>query len=128
MNDDTYQQLDAIVEQNHTSLSAIGECGIDGTIAEQHDNMAAQITAFNHQLALAKSYDLPVIVHHRKSHQQVTSLLKQAQLSKGGIVHAFSGSYQQAKAYLDMGFKLGIGGTITYERAKRPSIRYLNCL
>ncbi len=46
-------------------------------------------------------------------------VLKQQKFSQGGILHAFSGSFQQGKAFIDMGFKLGIGGTITYERAEK---------
>ena len=46
-------------------------------------------------------------------------MLRQKQLTNGGIIHAFSGSYQQACQYIDLGFKLGIGGTITYPRAEK---------
>ena len=45
--------------------------------------------------------------------------LKRYQLAKTGIIHGFSGSYQQAKGYIDLGFKLGVGSTITYSRAKK---------
>mgnify|MGYP003885743381 FL=1 len=46
-------------------------------------------------------------------------LLRKAKLTKGGIIHAFSGSYQEALSYIELGFKLGIGGTITYPRAQK---------
>ena len=46
-------------------------------------------------------------------------MLKKVNLTRAGIIHAFSGSYQQAKNYIDLGFKLGIGGTITYPRAEK---------
>jgi len=111
--------LSNIIGINKNHIIAIGETGIDGTIARDHDNLAKQITFFDFQLNLAKQYKLPVIVHHRRSHEHIVPRLKQHKLEHGGIIHAFSGSYQQAKAYIDLGFKLGIGGTITYERAKK---------
>ena len=66
---------------------------------------------------MAKQFQLPVILHHRKSHDIILRQLRQYQLPKGGVIHAFSGSYQQAMQYIQLGFKLGVGGTITYERA-----------
>ena len=105
------------VEKHRPQLVAIGETGIDGSIAKQSNNLTQQQHFFASQLSLAKQYKLPVIVHHRQSHQTIIPMLKQANLSEGGVIHAFSGSYQQAKAYLDLGFYLGVGGTITYPRA-----------
>ena len=121
--DDAIEQLDKLITQHKDSLIALGEMGIDGTIAKdskaptQHLNQ--QISIFELQLELANQHQLPVIVHHRRSHPEVVRSLKKAKLSRGGIVHAFSGSYQQAKQYLDLGFLLGIGGTITYPRAAK---------
>lgn len=123
LNDSHLNALFDQVVQNKQLIVAIGEAGIDGTIAKQADNfdlnLAKQQHFFDAQLALAKQQQLPIIVHHRQSHQYIIPLLKQYQLSHGGIIHAFSGSYQQAKNYIDLGFKLGIGGTITYPRAKK---------
>ncbi|REL28137.1 TatD family deoxyribonuclease [Thalassotalea euphylliae] len=120
---DAISQLDLLVNQHKQSLIALGEMGVDGTIAKNADapekNLAQQIDIFEQQLLLADKHQLPVIVHHRRSHQEVVRSLKKAKLTKGGIVHAFSGSYQQAKQYLDLGFLLGIGGTITYPRAAK---------
>ncbi len=96
-------------------LIALGEIGIDGGI----DNIEKQSHYFVEQLKLADKYQLPTLIHHRKSHQHILPILKQLRPAKGGIIHAFSGSYQQAIQYIDLGFKLGIGGTITYERAKK---------
>lgn len=110
--------LEALVESSKSELCAIGEAGIDGKIAEQENNIEQQTMFFEFQLALSVKHNLPIIVHHRKSHQIIVPLLKKYSQSFG-VIHAFSGSYQQAKNYLDLGFKLGIGGTITYERAKK---------
>ena len=83
------------------------------------ENWRHQQHFFDYQLNLAKQDNLPVIVHHRQSHDKIVPLLKRYQLSRSGIIHGFSGSYQQAAQYLDLGFKLGVGSTITYSRAKK---------
>ncbi|WP_415889332.1 TatD family hydrolase [Neptuniibacter sp. SY11_33] len=98
-------------------VCAVGEIGLDLFIPEA--NLDQQLLYLNDQLALAKQFDLPVLLHVRKAHDQMLKQLRLIQLERGGIVHAFSGSEQQARQYLDLGFKLGIGGTVTYERAKK---------
>ncbi|WP_286262954.1 TatD family hydrolase [Thalassotalea atypica] len=112
-------QLEQFVHQHQHQLCAIGETGIDGTIAQQQDNLLQQKHFFEYQIDLANRYQLPLIIHHRKSHLETVHHLKQVKPDYGGVIHGFSGSYQQAKAYLDLGLKLGIGGTISYERAKK---------
>ena len=107
------------VQKNRNNIVAIGETGIDGVIAQQKNNLAQQLAFFKYQLQLAKDHHLPIIIHHRRSHQHIIPLLKQASLHPGGIIHAFSGSEQEAKAYIKLGFKLGVGGAITYPRAQK---------
>jgi TatD DNase family protein len=107
------------VSDNITKIIAIGETGLDGVIAKQQDNMNQQCLFFEFQLHLAQEYKLPVIVHHRRTHNETITILKQEKVDRGGIIHAFSGSYQQACQYIDLGFKLGVGGTITYPRAEK---------
>lgn len=60
-----------------------------------------------------------MILHIRGMHDEACSYLRQKRFTHGGIVHAFSGSEQQAKAWLDLGFKLGIGGAMTHPRAHK---------
>ncbi len=119
LNDDALILLTDTVKANRDKIVAIGETGIDGKIADEFDNMAKQCKFFEYQLALANNEKLPLIIHHRKSHQELVTILKRSVPNSGGVVHGFSGSYQQAKHYLDLGLKLGIGGTISYERAKK---------
>ena len=71
------------------------------------------------QLIIARSYRLPVILHARRSHDALLQILRRTGFGEGGIVHAFNGSFQQAEAYLALGFKLGFGGALTYSRAHR---------
>ena len=116
---DSLSLLANLVERNIDDIVAIGEAGIDGVIDKEQNNLSLQIHVFEQQLSLAKTFNLPIIVHHRRSHQHIERMLREKQLTQGGIIHAFSGSYQQACQYIDLGFKLGIGGTITYPRAEK---------
>lgn len=95
---------------------AVGEIGLDATVdiaAEQQEKL------FVAQLSLATNLHLPVILHHRKTHHRLLGLIRQTGFTGGGIVHAFSGSLQDARKYVDAGFLLGVGGTITYPRARK---------
>jgi TatD DNase family protein len=127
LNDSHLEQLSKLVNKSRNEIIAVGEIGIDGAIAKQagnhgqtpEDNLHHQQHFFDFQLNLAKQQNLPVIIHHRQSHDKIMPCLKRYQLTRAGIIHGFSGSYQQAKNYIDLGFKLGVGSTITYSRAKK---------
>ncbi|HYD33299.1 MAG TPA: TatD family hydrolase, partial [Methylophilaceae bacterium] len=93
---------------------AIGEIGLDFYI-EGFDK-ERQEYYFTEQLKLARRYDLPVILHVRKSSDDVLKHLRRIKV-KGGIAHAFNGSRQQGNRFIDLGFKLGFGGAMTYGRA-----------
>lgn len=95
---------------------AIGECGLDGSIDA---SLAEQEAVLRPQLAAACELELPVILHSVKAHSELIALLKEFQPAKGGVIHAFSGSTEIAREYWKLGFYLGIGGTITYERAAK---------
>ncbi|KGJ87172.1 TatD-related deoxyribonuclease [Colwellia psychrerythraea] len=127
LNDSHLAQLSKLVAKSRNEIIAVGEIGIDGAIAKQainhgqtpEDNLHHQQYFFDFQLNLAKQQNLPVIIHHRQSHDKIMPFLRRYQLARSGIIHGFSGSYQQAMAYIDLGFKLGVGSTITYSRAKK---------
>ena len=95
---------------------AVGEIGLDYFIKELDPGQ--QMEFFKSQLCIAANHRLPVILHARKALDQVTRELKLHGI-KRGIVHSFNGSYVQAKRLIDMGFKLGFGGALTYPRATR---------
>lgn len=95
---------------------AIGEIGLDFFV--EHYDKARQIEYFESQLKVARDFDLPVLLHVRRSQDAVLSSLKKIGV-KGGIAHAFNGSFQQAEEFIKMGFKLGFGGAMTYDRALR---------
>jgi TatD DNase family protein len=96
---------------------AVGEIGLDFQYGDE--NFQEQQILFRKQLDIAEELHLPVLLHVRKAHDQVQALLRQSHFTRGGIVHAFNGSRQQADIYLRLGFALGYGGMLTRERAKR---------
>ena len=95
---------------------AIGEIGLDFAIKSLDRDTQQQL--FEAQLVIAKAAQLPVIIHARKSHDEVIKLLRKHHIS-GGSIHAFSGSLQQGMHYYEMGFKLGFGGMLTFERSRK---------
>jgi TatD DNase family protein len=103
-------------------LVAVGEIGLDFFVPELAVNplREKQIHFYREQLKLAKKYDLAVVVHVRKSADVLLKGLRDIaanQHSWRGIIHAFNGSDQQADAFIKLGFKLGFGGAMTFERA-----------
>lgn len=98
------------------SIVAVGEFGLDKMVNYPFEQ---QLHICKQQLLLAKRYDLPVILHCRKAHNELIQLLQQVGLSRGGVIHGFSGSTQLGMQYIKLGFKLGIGGVITYPRAAK---------
>ena len=99
-------------------LVALGEIGLDFFVPAlcEPAMREKQFFFYHAQLMLAQKYKLPVILHVRKSADQLLSGLRRFALH-GGIAHAFNGSLQQAQAFVDLGFVLGFGGTLTFERA-----------
>ena len=112
--------LDELLSQNHSHVVAVGETGLDFYECAQSEQQRVQQQAlFFQHVILSKKHQLPLIIHARKSHDQVLKILRQIKPEAGGIIHAYSGSEQQAKQYIDLGFKLGFGGGITYPRARK---------
>ena len=108
----------------HKKCVAVGECGLDAVVATK---LTIQQQLLDAHLQLASELKLPVIIHCRKAHNELILSLKKFNLSAGGVIHAFSGSIDLANTYWQLGFCLGIGGTITYERAHktREAVRQL---
>lgn len=96
----------------------IGEIGLDFFIPllAEPAMRDKQILFFREQLRIARDFGLPVLTHVRKSQDQVLKHVRQI-TPNGGIAHAFNGSFQQAQGYIDVGFKLGFGGNLTFTRA-----------
>lgn len=103
-----------ITEQLDDKLVAVGEIGLDFFVTAH--NREKQEFFFVEQLKIAKHFNLPVILHVRKSSDIVLKYLRKLKVV-GGIAHAFNGSRQQADEFIKLGFKLGFGGAMTYTRA-----------
>jgi TatD DNase family protein len=114
------QFLDAQLKEHRDDprLVAVGEIGLDFFLPLlcTPQMREKQTLFYRAQLKLAKAHGLPVILHVRKSADGLLKALREIG-SHGGIAHAFNGSEQQARQFVEMGFCLGFGGTVTYERS-----------
>lgn len=101
-----------------TKFVAIGEIGLDffipglreGAMREKQEHFYAE------QLKIARDFNLPVLLHVRRSQDIILKYLRRIRCV-GGIAHAFNGSFQQAETFIELGFKLGFGGAMTFTRA-----------
>ncbi len=114
--DDDLQVLEQALaaHRDDPRLVAIGEIGLDYFVPGL--DAARQERFYRAQLQLARRFDLPVILHVRRSSDKLLKALRELPV-RGGIAHAFNGSQQQAEAFIAMGFKLGFGGAVTFDRA-----------
>ncbi len=101
----------------HERLVAMGETGLD--LYMENPDFDKQQRLLKEQFKLARQYDLPMILHSRRTHDQLFAMLRRADLPATGVVHGFAGSLSQAQAFVRLGFAIGVGGTITYERAHK---------
>lgn len=103
---------------------ALGEIGLD-KLALSDDTL--QEFVFTEQLKIAAQLKLPIILHCVKKQGRILRLLKECNFTQGGVYHAFSGSLEIATEFIKLGFKLGIGGVVTYPNSTktRQTIRKL---
>ena len=109
---DKLEELEKLIKNN--KIVAIGEIGLD--YYWNKDNKNIQKECLNKQLDLAEKYKLPVLIHTRESIQDTLDILKKRSLK--GIIHCYSGSYEMAKEFIKLGYKLGIGGVLTFKNSK----------
>ncbi len=112
--DEHVEDLKSMIHSSHPI--AVGEIGLD--FYEKHSNKEAQIALFERQLEVACKVNLPVILHVRKAHEEVLNALDKYPV-RGGVVHAFNGSLQQAERYQAHQFVFGFGGMLTYSRSTK---------
>ncbi len=120
---DTYDKELALVEQwlGRRSWAGVGETGID--LYWDKTTLDIQKIAFARQIEWAKDLNLPVIIHSRESNEECLELVQQGQDGRlRGIFHCFSGTADQARRMIDLGFMLGIGGTLTYPKSELPEL------
>lgn len=109
--------LDSLLSHRDAHVVAVGEIGLD--LYMEEPRFEQQQRLLKAQFVLAKREALPVILHSRRSHDQLAAMLRQAKLPATGVVHGFAGSLSQAQAFIKLGFAIGVGGTISYERAQK---------
>jgi len=95
---------------------AIGECGLDYFIKSL--DRKSQLFYFEAQLDMALEFDLPVVIHARKSTEDVIGQIRKRKGLKG-MIHSYSGSHEQALQLIELGFYLSFGGPVTYPKASR---------
>lgn len=110
------EALRQTLQREAGNVVAVGEIGLDNFIPDP--DVDRQTHFFVEQLKIARDFDLPVILHVRKSVDLILRELRRLKL-RGGIAHAFNGSRQQADEFAKLGFKLGFGGAMTWQRARK---------
>ena len=111
--DDSFKIIEENI--NNTKIVGIGEIGLDYYWVK--DNKDKQKEIFKKQLDIAKKYNKPIVVHSRESIQDVYEILKEYKLK--GTIHCFSSSLEMAKNFIKLGYKIGVGGVITFKNSKK---------
>lgn len=106
------------IENNIDNIVAIGEIGLDYYWTKENKDKQKEV--FENQLMLAEKYNKPVIVHTRDAIMDTYNILKKYKVR--GVIHSFSGSIEMAKNFINLGFKLGIGGVITFNNCNLKDI------
>lgn len=114
LEEDAIEALESL--SKHPKVVAIGEIGLD--YYYDHSPRDIQRLWFQRQMALAKKVQLPIIVHSREASQETFNMIKESGLSSG-VIHCYSGSAEMAKEYIKLGFYIGIGGTLTFNNARK---------
>ncbi len=116
-NDEDLIELEQLCKEE--KIVAYGEIGLD--FSYPNINKELQIKRFDQQLKLAKKLDLPIIIHSRDANQLVYDMVKESGITQG-VVHCFTGSKEMAQLYIKLGFKIGIGGVVTFKNAHLPEV------
>ena len=111
------EDLEKLVQENK-KIVGIGEIGLD--YHYNNENKLKQKEIFKKQLLLAEKLNLPVVIHSRDATKDTIEILKKYKVK--GVIHCFSGSLETAITYISMGFKLGIGGIITFKNCKLSEV------
>ena len=115
--DEDLKELEKDILENKKVIG-LGEIGLDYHYGK--DNRLKQINLFKKQLEIAKKLDIPVVIHSRDAFQDTYDILKESNTS--GVIHCFSGNITNAKMYIDLGYKIGIGGVLTFKNSKLKDV------
>ena len=106
------EKIEELIKDN--KVYAVGEIGLDYHYSSENKDKQKEL--FKRQIEIAIKYNLPVVVHTRDSIQDTFDILKSYKVK--GVLHCFSGSYEMAREFIKIGFKLGIGGVLTFKNSK----------
>ncbi|MBS3803925.1 MAG: TatD family hydrolase [Oleiphilaceae bacterium] len=112
---DVLDDLQARLSATPENCVGLGECGLD----RLHGDLESQQWWFEAQVEMARDLDWPLVIHSVKTHDEVLATLKRLRFDGSVLIHGFSGSEQQARKLADFGACLGVGGVITYDRARK---------
>ena len=117
----TVEDLNTIKQlaKNHKVI-AIGEIGLDFYWDKEESIKQHQREYFIKQIQIANEMDLPISVHCRDGIEECLKILKENRVRHGGIMHCYAGSLESAKEFIELGFLLGFGGTVTFKNSVRP--------
>ncbi len=116
ISDDDLQELRSLLQSE--KVVGVGEIGLDYHYVK--DNRDKQIALFEKQLKIAEELKLPVVIHSRDAVKDTIDTLKKYKVK--GVIHCFSGSLETALIYIKMGYKLGIGGVVTFKNSKLSEV------
>ena len=111
-----YKKLEFLIQEK--KCVAVGEIGLDYHYDSSEQTAVLQKELFATQLNLAAKFNKPVIIHSREANEDVVSILKSLKIIPKGVIHCFSGTSQEAKEFVDLGFLLGIDGPVTYKKSE----------
>lgn len=114
--EDDFNVLENVIINNREKVVGIGEIGLDYHYDNSDYIKEKQKKLFIRQIKLAEKYNLPVVIHSRDATLDTYNILKEFKVK--GVIHCFSGSLDVAKMYIKLGFKLGIGGVVTFKNSK----------
>jgi TatD DNase family protein len=98
----------------------VGECGLDAPSADAGAPLDRQAAVLRAQLGLARRFGLPAMLHCLRAHDALLAVLADEPLPAGGVLHSYSGSAEQVRAYAALGLHFSFAGPVTYERARKP--------
>ena len=105
---------------NNEKVIAIGEIGLDYYWDKEQSVRDYQKETFIRQIEIANKHNLPVSIHCRDGIEDCLTILKEHKVNKAGIMHCYAGSVESAKEFINYGFLLGFGGTITFKNSVKP--------
>ncbi|MDR2644460.1 MAG: TatD family hydrolase [Endomicrobium sp.] len=111
-----YKKLEFLIQEK--KCVAVGEIGLDYHYDSSEQTAVLQKELFATQLNLTTKFNKPVIIHSREANEDVVSILKSLKIIPKGVIHCFSGTPQEAKEFVDLGFLIGIDGPVTYKKSE----------